>query len=103
MTIESSLILPNGEVDSVSLLEDDEARLRQLQELVGGCVEVVSLPPKRLGAPLAREAYIDHSPPRPRIYGGIPLRDPGSGRPTKKERRQLEELRGEEWSKHSRR
>ena len=47
MTIESSLILPNGEVDSVSLLEDDEARLRQLQELVGGCVEVVSLPGER--------------------------------------------------------
>ena len=47
MTVESSLILPNGEVDSVSLLEDDEARLRQLQELVGGCVEVVSLPGER--------------------------------------------------------
>lgn len=66
-------------------------------------LEVVSLPAKRVGAPLAREAYIDHSPPRPRIYGGIPLRDPGSGRPTKKERRQLEELRGEEWARHSRR
>lgn len=66
-------------------------------------VEVVSTPPKRLGAPLARECYLDHSPPRPRLYGGIPVRDPGSGRPTKKERRQLEELRGEEWAKHSRR
>ncbi len=66
-------------------------------------IEVVALPPKRLGAPLARECYIDHSPPRPRFYGGIPMRDPGSGRPTKKERRELEELRGEEWAKHSRR
>lgn len=47
MTIEASLILPNGEVDSVSLLEVDEARLRQLQELVGGCIEVVSLPGER--------------------------------------------------------
>lgn len=66
-------------------------------------LEVVSLPPKRLGAPLARECYIDHSPPRPRMYGGVPMREPGSGRPTKKERRQLEALRGEEWARHSRR
>jgi len=47
MTIEASLILPNGEVDAVSLPEDDEARLRQLQELVGGCIEAVSLPSER--------------------------------------------------------
>ena len=47
MTVEASMILPNGEVDSVSLPEDDEARLRQLQELVGGCIEAVSLPSER--------------------------------------------------------
>ncbi len=47
MTIEASLILPNGEVDSVSLLEYDEARLHQLQEIVGGCIEVVSLSGER--------------------------------------------------------
>lgn len=66
-------------------------------------LEVVSMPPRRVSAPLAREAYLDHSPPRPKTYGAVPTRDPGSGRPTKKERRQLEELRGEEWAKHSRR
>ncbi len=66
-------------------------------------LEVVSLPPKRLGAPEAVKCYIDHSPPRPKIYGGLPRRDPGTGRPTKKERRQLEKLRGAEWAKHSRR
>lgn len=66
-------------------------------------LEVVSLPPKRLGAPLAQKAYIDHSPPRPKLYGALPVREPGSGRPTKKERRQLEKLRGEEWARHSRR
>lgn len=66
-------------------------------------LEVVSMPPKRVSAPLAREAYLDHSAPRPKFYGGIPMRDPGTGRPTKKERRQLEELRGEEWARHSRR
>ncbi len=66
-------------------------------------LEVVSTPPKRLGAPLAKEAYLDNSPPRPKFYGGVPQREAGAGRPTKKERRQLEELRGEEWAKHSRR
>ena len=29
MTVEASMILPNGEVDSVSLPDGDEARLRQ--------------------------------------------------------------------------
>ena len=47
MTIEASLILPNGEVDSVSLPEDEEARLRQLQEFVGGPIETVALPSER--------------------------------------------------------
>lgn len=65
--------------------------------------EVKALPPKRLGAPLARECYVDHSPPRVNIWGSLPVREPGSGRPTKKDRRQLEKLRGEEWARHSRR
>lgn len=47
MTIEASLILPNGEVDSISLPEDEESRLRQLQDLVGGYIEVVALPGER--------------------------------------------------------
>lgn len=47
MTIEASMILPNGEVDSVAVPEDEELRLRQLQELVGGCIETVSLPGDR--------------------------------------------------------
>lgn len=66
-------------------------------------LEVISTPPKRLGAPLAQQAYLDHSPPRPKFFAGIGVREPGAGRPTKKERRQLEQLRGEEWAKHSRR
>ena len=45
--MQATIILPNGEVDSVSLPEDEEARLRQLQELVGGCIEVVALPGER--------------------------------------------------------
>lgn len=47
MTVEASMILPNGEVESVSLPDDDEARLRQLQELVGGHIEAVALSGER--------------------------------------------------------
>ena len=47
MIITASLIHPNGEVDSISLPEDEEARLRQLQDLVGGYIEAVSLPGER--------------------------------------------------------
>lgn len=52
---------------------------------------------KRLSATLARELYEDRSPPPPpreeRI--GIPLRDRGTGRPTKADRRAMERLKGE--------
>ena len=43
MIISASLIHPNGEVDSISLPEDEEARLHQLQEMVGGYIEGVAL------------------------------------------------------------
>ena len=51
---------------------------------------------KRVGAPVARTAYTDISAPRPSPMdapAGI-IRDRGAGRPTKKERRQLDALRG---------
>lgn len=53
---------------------------------------------KRVGAPIARQAYVDFSPPRPsRLDAPAPiLRDRGSGRPTKKERRALDRLRAME-------
>lgn len=47
MNIAVSMILPNGEVDSISLPEDEQARLRQLQDWVGGHIEVVALPGER--------------------------------------------------------
>ena len=47
MNIAVSMILPNGEVDSISLPEDEQARLRQLQDWVGGYIEVVDLPGER--------------------------------------------------------
>ncbi|MDK7185916.1 RNA-binding S4 domain-containing protein [Winkia neuii] len=49
---------------------------------------------KRVGAPVARTCYEDLSPARPRLYIPVAKREPGSGRPTKRERRQLDKLRG---------
>ncbi len=59
-------------------------------------VEVRQLLAKRVGAPVAQAAYIDHSPPPPPREKVSPfgVRDRGAGRPTKKERRQLDRLRG---------
>jgi ribosome-associated heat shock protein Hsp15 len=59
-------------------------------------VEVARVIEKRVGAPLAAECYIDHSPPPPPAIEQpwIPRRDRGTGRPTKRERRQLERWRG---------
>ncbi|GAB3848224.1 RNA-binding S4 domain-containing protein [Nesterenkonia populi] len=58
-------------------------------------LEVIRTHAKRVGAPVAQKAYKDHSPEqvRPRDVG-LPRRERGTGRPSKKERRQLELLRG---------
>lgn len=58
-------------------------------------VEVTRLIAKRVGAPVAAECFIDHSPPPPppEVIASIPRRDRGAGRPTKRERRQLDRLR----------
>ena len=45
--MQATVIYPDGDVDSVSLQDSEESRLRQLQELVGGYIEAVSLPGKR--------------------------------------------------------
>lgn len=57
--------------------------------------EVVETISKRVGAPVARTCYVDHSPERPaHLSNPVARRDRGAGRPTKKERRALDELRG---------
>ena len=58
-------------------------------------VEVTGLISKRGSAAVAAENHIDHSPPPPprEVLASIPRRDPGAGRPTKRERRQLDRLR----------
>ncbi|MFW6188437.1 MAG: RNA-binding S4 domain-containing protein [Actinomycetota bacterium] len=58
-------------------------------------LEVVQLLTKRVGAPVAAGAYVDHSPPPPpALHAALPRRDRGAGRPTKKERRETDRLRG---------
>lgn len=51
---------------------------------------------KRVSATVAAQAYQDDSPPRPTpLEAGIgPRRDRGAGRPTKRERRDLDRLLG---------
>ena len=58
-------------------------------------LEVVRIIDKRVGAPLAAECIVDHSPPPPPREYVAPLfyRDPASGRPTKRDRRQLDKFR----------
>ena len=60
-------------------------------------VEVVRLVDKRVGPPAAAGCLVDHSPPPPARQESVPafLRLAGTGRPTKRERRRLDRLRGE--------
>lgn len=72
----------------------DEVRVR-----AGGrerIVEVTKLITKRVSAPMAAECFIDRSPPPPskEIIASQPRRDRGAGRPTKRERRDIDRLRG---------
>ncbi|GMA38001.1 RNA-binding S4 domain-containing protein [Mobilicoccus caccae] len=53
---------------------------------------------KRVGAPIAAEAYLDESPPPPpreERPAPVALRERGAGRPTKRDRRRLDRLRGQ--------
>ncbi|CAL9426386.1 hypothetical protein SUDANB176_01962 [Streptomyces sp. enrichment culture] len=72
----------------------DEVRLRaETRERI---VVVKRLIRKRVGAPVAAQCYIDNSPPPPPREAVAPagIRDRGAGRPTKRDRRELERLRG---------
>lgn len=48
---------------------------------------------KRVGAAVAAEAYEDRTPPREPV-ARVAVRDRGAGRPTKRQRREIERLRG---------
>ncbi|MCP2637205.1 RNA-binding S4 domain-containing protein [Microbacterium sp. HD4P20] len=53
---------------------------------------------KRVGAAVAAEAVDDQTPPPPprELTAFVPVRDRGAGRPTKRERRDIDRLRGRE-------
>ncbi|GAA2301165.1 RNA-binding S4 domain-containing protein [Streptomyces caniferus] len=72
----------------------DEVRLRHAgRERI---VVVSRLVRKRVGAAVAAECFIDNSPPAPprEEVPVIALRERGAGRPTKRERREIDQLRG---------
>lgn len=57
-------------------------------------LEVVRVVDTRVGGPVAAGCVVDHSPPAPpRALSQPGWRDDGAGRPTKKERRQLDRFR----------
>src|SRR5579862_8397789 len=55
--------------------------------------EVVEPLERRVGAARAAECALDHSPPAAARLEEVFAREPGAGRPTKRERRQLDRLR----------
>lgn len=69
-----------------------EARLGQRERIA----EVTTIITKRVGAATAVDCFVDHSPPPPdRVSDAVlfGIRDRGTGRPTKRDRRQTDKLR----------
>jgi ribosome-associated heat shock protein Hsp15 len=57
-------------------------------------VEVIRPISKRVGPPLIAQCLIDKSPPPPPKDARVAVRDRGTGRPTKRDRREIDRLRG---------
>lgn len=70
----------------------DEVRYRY--EGFDRILKVTGIISKRTSAPLAQACYENLTPERPRVYVPVMRREPRSGRPTKKERRELDRLFG---------
>ena len=73
--------------------------LRQLEAYLHDrerILEVTTLIVKRVGAAVAVDCFVDHSAPVPEREVDVPVfqRDRGAGRPTKRDRRELDRLRG---------
>lgn len=88
------------QVDDVRVKPASSVRAGAVVRIRGGgrerLVEVVRILDKRVGAPIAAECLIDRSPPPPprQAQAVFAQRDRGSGRPTKRERREIDRLRG---------
>lgn len=74
--------------DVVRVRLDGEERILQVTRLIA----------KRVGAPVAVECYVDLTPPKPPKEERVltVVRDRGAGRPTKRDRRVIERLMGED-------
>ena len=79
---------------ATSVKVGDEVRVRG--EGPERIVVVARVVEKRVGAAVAAEAFVDHTPPPPprEEVPSVPQRDRGAGRPTKRERRLIDQLRG---------
>ncbi|MFD5748436.1 RNA-binding S4 domain-containing protein [Streptomyces sp. NPDC127033] len=86
----------NGErvKPAYALKAGDEVRLRHAGR--DRVVVVSRTVRKRVGPPVAVECYVDNSPPPPprELTPSVPVRDRGAGRPTKRDRREMERLQG---------
>jgi ribosome-associated heat shock protein Hsp15 len=88
----------NGEVakPATKVKVGDRIEARRRDRVV--IYEVVQLLEKRVGAGLVPDAVVDHSPPLPEVSGPegpvMGRRERGAGRPTKRDRREIERLRG---------
>ena len=56
-------------------------------------LEVARVIDKRVGAPVAAGCVVDHEPPRQASPDPVFVRERGAGRPTKRDRRELDRLR----------
>jgi ribosome-associated heat shock protein Hsp15 len=76
------------------LRSGDEVRLRA--DGFERIVVVSRLIRKRVGATVAAECFVDNSPPPPprEQTAAVAVRERGAGRPTKRDRRELERLHG---------
>ncbi|MEV0622009.1 RNA-binding S4 domain-containing protein [Nonomuraea sp. NPDC050404] len=72
--------------DEIRLRHDGRERIVVVSRIIA----------KRVGATVAAECYIDKSPPPPprEEAVAVPVRDRGAGRPTKRDRRNIEKLFG---------
>jgi ribosome-associated heat shock protein Hsp15 len=95
-TLRSGRVRINGTVAKPASQVQAGDRVTWRDPLRDRVVVVRELLPKRVGAPLAVKAYLDQSPPVPtrEQRAEVGLRDRGAGRPTKRERRDIDKLRG---------
>lgn len=77
---------------ATTVVPGDQVRVRV--QHVTRVLEVVKVIQKRVGAPQAALCYIDNTPPAPPTpVLPVARRDRGAGRPTKRERRELDAFR----------